>query len=340
MERPSQRSRIGARGPRGIAMCVADGLGRVATALAGLSAHVYTPRSKLSKEGRRRCWVEMCEAAKRQPFPPAPAVVTFCAAVLRAEEYRLARLYLAVVMCCVHRYTLSRALFQRSCSQARFQAHSDALRTLQHFFYGARSDCKVIPSSHQTVNPYLKAAHLRNNSRYLSGSTTLHQTTTGSEPNVSTNAYVSVSTANSQMDTSGARFIPTVYLTHVDDDTNSHMSDTPLQLPASAWSPSHKLGSDPRAKCSQSPTETKLDWIETLAITVSRCLSSKCTCSSWTPRSGSNELEVLYSINKAILLLPLINMKLRNKPLSILWQQIRPPLRWRVGATPRFLVQD
>ena len=121
-------------------------LGPVATALAGLSAHVYTPFSKLSKEGRRRCWVEMCEAAKRQPFPPAPFVVTFCAGVLQAAGYRLARLYLAVVVCCVHRYTLSRALFQRSCSQTRFQAHSDALRTLQHFFYGARSDCKVIPS--------------------------------------------------------------------------------------------------------------------------------------------------------------------------------------------------
>ena len=33
---------------------------------------------------------------------------------------------------------------------------------------------------------------------------------------------------------SGGRFVPTVDLMHDDGDTNSHMSDLPLQLPASA----------------------------------------------------------------------------------------------------------
>ena len=55
------------------------------------------------------------------------------------------------------------------------------------------------------------------------------------------------------MDTSGARFVPTVDLTHDDDDTHSRMSDIPLQLPASAHSVeqfcignvSHTLGGDP-----------------------------------------------------------------------------------------------
>ena len=43
---------------------------------------------------------------------------------------------------------------------------------------------------------------------------------------------------NSEMDMSGARFVPIGDLTHDDDDANSDMSDIPLQLPASAnvWS--------------------------------------------------------------------------------------------------------
>ena len=39
--------------------------------------------------------------------------------------------------------------------------------------------------------------------------------------------------SNSEMDT-GGRFVPIVDLTSKDYDTNSHMSDIPLQLPASA----------------------------------------------------------------------------------------------------------
>ena len=65
-------------GSRDIAMRVAAGPGQVSTALASLSALRYTPRSKLSKDGRRRFWVEMCEAARRQPFPLAPGYIWPC----------------------------------------------------------------------------------------------------------------------------------------------------------------------------------------------------------------------------------------------------------------------
>ena len=58
---------------------------------------------------------------------------------------------------------------------------------------------------------------------------------------------------NSQVGTSGARFVPIVDLTRDDDDTQSHVSDIPLQLPASAHFPSNgsalvtfsQAGSDP-----------------------------------------------------------------------------------------------
>ena len=60
---------------------------------------------------------------------------------------------------------------------------------------------------------------------------TLHRTNTGCEPNVSTNANVSIHTMNSEMDTNGLRFVPIVDLTRDDDDACSHMSDIPLQLP-------------------------------------------------------------------------------------------------------------
>ena len=101
--------------------------------------------------------------------------------------------------------------------------------------------------------PRTDTLHLRSNSRYLSGSMTLHQTDTGYEPNVSTNANVSISTANSETDTNEVRFSPFLDLTHDDDDTNSHMSDIPLQLPASSHFPSNnsalvtfsQAGSDP-----------------------------------------------------------------------------------------------
>ena len=51
----------------------------------------------------------------------------------------------------------------------------------------------------------------------LSGSTTLHQTNTGSQPNVSIN------TLNSKIDT-GAIIVRTMGLTHDEDDTNSALS--------------------------------------------------------------------------------------------------------------------
>ena len=65
------------------------------------------------------------------------------------------------------------------------------------------------------------------------GCMALHLTSTGYEPNVPNVPNADVST-NANMGTSGARFVPTVDSTHDDDDPNSHMSDIPLQLPASA----------------------------------------------------------------------------------------------------------
>ena len=76
-------------GSRDIAVRIAADPGQVATALASLNALMYTPRSKLSKDGRRRFWVEMCEAARRQPFPVTPSVVTFGAAVLQAAGVQI-----------------------------------------------------------------------------------------------------------------------------------------------------------------------------------------------------------------------------------------------------------
>ena len=53
----------------------------------------------------------------------------------------------------------------------------------------------------------------------MSGRMTINHSNTGSEP-------------NSEMDMSG-RFVPLVDFTNEDDETNSHMSDIPLQLFAS-----------------------------------------------------------------------------------------------------------
>ena len=80
-------------GSRDIAVRVAADPGQVANASASLDALMCTPRSKLSRDGRRRFWVEMCEAPTQQPFPLTPCVVAG-AAVLRVAGYRSARLYL------------------------------------------------------------------------------------------------------------------------------------------------------------------------------------------------------------------------------------------------------
>ena len=83
--------------------------------------------------------------------------------------------------------------------------------------------------------------------------------------------------------------------THNDDDTNSHMSDIPLQLPAranvssniSALVPFSQAVADTVLIPSQSSSDTVSDRSESLAITVSCYKSSKCTCSSRTSRSCS-----------------------------------------------------
>ena len=120
----------------------------------------------------------------------------------------------------------------------------------------------------------------------MSGCMTLHPASTGYEPNVPN--------ADANVDTSGARFAPAVDLTHDNDDAKSHMSDIPLQVPASANFFVEQLGIGhaltsrrrPRAKCSQSSTDTKSNRIRSLTITE----SPKCTSSPWTSRSGSNWL--------------------------------------------------
>ena len=70
------------------------------------------------------------------------------------------------------------------------------------------------------------------------------------------------------MDMSG-RFVPTVDLTRDSDGTHSHMSDIPLQLPASANAPSNnaalvtvsQVGRDlMQKKCSQSLSVAKSEW--------------------------------------------------------------------------------
>ena len=68
----------------------------------------------------------------------------------------------------------------------------------------------------------------------LSGSVTFHQADTSYEPYVFTNADESINAMNSEMGTSGGSFVQIVDLTRDDDDTNSHKSDIPSQLPASA----------------------------------------------------------------------------------------------------------
>ena len=103
----------------------------------------------------------------------------------------------------------------------------------------------------------------------MSGCMTLHPASTGYEPNVPN--------ADANVDTSGARFAPAVDLTHDNDDAKSHMSDIPLQVPASAKFFVEQLGIGhaltsrrrPRAKCSQSSTNTKSNRIRSLTITES-----------------------------------------------------------------------
>ena len=62
-----------------------------------------------------------------------------------------------------------------------------------------------------------------------------------------------------------------------------------VQIPSnnSALVTFSQAGRRPRAKSSQFPADTKSDQSESLAITVSCYISSMCTCSSWTSRSGS-----------------------------------------------------
>ena len=92
------------------------------------------------------------------------------------------------------------------------------------------------------------------------------------------------------------------------------------------------------AECSsKSPSDTKSDLGNPLAITVSQCMPSRCTCSSWTSRKlfnwlhnvheklwifSATRLDVLCFINKENFSLSLINtMWLRGNILSILMRR-------------------
>ena len=82
-----------------------------------------------------------------------------------------------------------------------------------------------------------------------------------------------MSNADAEMDTSGARFVPKVDLTH--DNTNPQMSDITLPLPARTFLPFEQFSIGyaltsrrrPRARCSRSSTDTKSNRIEPLATT-------------------------------------------------------------------------
>ena len=199
---------------------------------------------------------------------------------------------------CTQTHTLSRARLQHSLSQTHIwrTAHTSALFTFQG---------RIEKSFHQVIRRWLALllcdglpllcallvlSPLRNYTRHVFGRMTLHLTSTGYEPNTS------LTKAN--MDTSGARLVPPVDLTRDDDDTNSRMSDIPLQLPAGAVSNRYHIRQDwilgnytisfhllkvyfplnnsalvtlsqagrRRVKCSQTLTDTKSDRIESLAI--------------------------------------------------------------------------
>ena len=96
-----------------------------------------------------------------------------------------------------------------------FKTHFDALHILLALFYGSRSDCQ----SHSIKSSLLTFLSVANPHIAVGGMNIPH-TNTGYE-------------SNSELDVAG-RFVPIVYLIQDDGDGNSQMSDTPLQLPASA----------------------------------------------------------------------------------------------------------
>ena len=116
------------------------------------------------------------------------------------------------------------------------------------------------------------------------------------------------------MDTSRAIFVPTVALTRDDDDTNSFVSDIPLQVPRVQMfrRTNSALVTFSQVEGDKSRSDAESDWCKSLAITVFFYIHSRCNCSSWTSRTfkwQDNEREkhwmisatllaVLYFINK------------------------------------------
>ena len=131
----------------------------------------------------------------------------------------------------------------------------DALRTPQHLTVQGCA-WKVIPSSHQaltclacvrrttpSITTTWPSLHLVGASSVSLDKFCRGRTRAGclavwrctSHPQVMN--VPTVLNADANMDTSGAWFVPTVDVTHDDDDALSHMSDVPLQRPASAHFP-------------------------------------------------------------------------------------------------------
>ena len=107
------------------------------------------------------------------------------------------------------------------------------------------------------------------------GSMTIHHANTGYE-------------TNSEMDMSGARFVPIVDSTLDDDNTHHHMSDIPLQRPCKClfWQfcigDVLKAGGDPRQNVHSLQPIPNQTCVNTWLIAVSRNILSKGTFSSWT----------------------------------------------------------
>ena len=136
----------------------------------------------------------------------------------------------------LHRYPLSRAFFHRFCFQTQF----DALRTNPSALSCIRVGLsKIFPPRHHCLSATETTFTTWTSCDYFSltffcvltprrlAESLFH---TGYEP-------------KSEIDMAG-RFVPTVDLTHDDEDNNSHMSDIPLQRPARAnviSNVSHKL---------------------------------------------------------------------------------------------------
>ena len=168
---------------------------------------------------------------------------------------------------------------------------------------------------------------LHTNMRWVFGCVTPNATSTSYEPNVPTPTPIWIRTE---------QHVIQWWIWHMTMSTRNQsclafrcnfpqMSLSPLNNSAVVMFSPTRRGHVRNIHKSSSDTESKK--IESLALTERNYIHSKCTCSSWTSRSGSNcyttsfrspawSSTCLSTINKQNFLLPLINMKrLRSKNL-------------------------